>query len=104
MLFYTGEQFPKRYQGGLFIAFHGSRFDASLQPAGPGYMVTFTRWEANRPHRNYQEFAEGFAGAVATPTDAEHRPLGLAQMPDGSLLVGDDKQGFIWRIWYTKPK
>ena len=104
MLFYTGAQFPKRYQGGLFIAFHGWRFDATQQPAGPGYVVTFTRWEANRPHRNYETFADGFAGPVATPTGAEHRPLGLAQMPDGSLLVADDKAGWIWRIFYTKPK
>lgn len=104
MLFYTGAQFPKRYHGGLFIAFHGSRFDPTQQPAGPGYVVTFTRWEANKPHRNYQTFADGFAGAVATPTEADHRPVGLAQAPDGSLIVGDDKAGWIWRIVYTKPK
>ena len=104
MLFYTGTQFPKRYQGGLFIAFHGSRFDPTQQPAGPGYVVTFTKWEANRPHRNYETFADGFAGAVATPTDADHRPVGLAQAPDGSLIVGDDKAGWIWRIVHTKPE
>ena len=104
MLFYTGTQFPKRYQGGLFIAFHGSRFDPTQQPAGPGYVVTFTKWEANKPHRNYQTFADGFAGAVATPTEADHRPVGLAQAPDGSLIVGDDKAGWIWRIVYTNPK
>jgi glucose/arabinose dehydrogenase len=36
MTFYTGDAFGNKYKGGLFIAFHGSRFDPRLQPAGPG--------------------------------------------------------------------
>jgi glucose/arabinose dehydrogenase len=101
MLFYTGTQFPAKYQGGLFIAFHGSRFDPTQQPAGPGYQVTFTPFTGGNPTGNFETFADGFAGGNPTPTGAAHRPVGLAQGPDGSLYVSDDKGGWVWRIVYV---
>lgn len=103
MLFYTGNQFPKRYQGGLFAAWHGSRFDPSLQPAGPGFVVTFKRWHKGEPRGKFDTFADNFAGGDPTPAGAAHRPVGLAQAPDGSLYVSDDKAGWIWRIFYVGP-
>lgn len=101
MLFYTGTQFPQQYRGGLFIAFHGSRFDATLQPAGPGYVVAFVPWANGAPTGPYQVFASGFIGAGRTPATARHRAVGLAQGPDGSLYMSDDKGGFIWRVFHT---
>ncbi len=101
MLFYTGSQFPKQYQGGVFVAFHGSRFDTQLQPAGPGYVVTFSRWKQGEPVGRYQVFADGFAGGNPTPTGAAHRAVGLAQAPDGSIYISDDKAGWIWRVFYV---
>ena len=101
MLFYTGTQFPAQFRNGLFIAWHGSRFDPSQQPAGPGYVVTFTPWANNQPAGPFQTFADGFAGGNPTPTGAAHRPVGLAQAPDGSLYVSDDKAGWIWRIFFV---
>ena len=101
MLFYSGTQFPKRYAGGLFIAFHGSRFDPTLQPAGPGFVVTFTQWRNGLPRGDFQTFAGNFAGGDPTPAGAAHRPVGLAQAPDGSIYVSDDKAGWIWRIFYV---
>ncbi|MGQ0764810.1 MAG: PQQ-dependent sugar dehydrogenase [Gemmatimonadota bacterium] len=99
MLFYTGTQFPAQYRGGLFIAWHGSRFDPTLQPAGAGYNVTFTSMSGGRPSSNYSIFADGFAGGNFSPT-TEHRPVGLAQGPDGSLYVTDDRNGVVYRILY----
>ena len=32
-----------------------------------------------------------------------HRPVDVAQMKDGSLLVSDDFAGAIYRIRYTGP-
>jgi glucose/arabinose dehydrogenase len=101
MVFYSGTQFPDHYRGGLFIAWHGSRFDPTLQPAGPGFNVTFTRWRNGKPAGGYQVFADGFAGGTPTPQGAAHRPVGVAEGPDGSLYVTDDKAGWIWRIFYT---
>lgn len=101
MLFYTGTQFPSAYRNGLFIAFHGSRFDATLQPAGPGYIVAFVPWAGGVPTGAYQTFADGFIGAGRTPATARHRAVGLAQGPDGALYISDDQGGFIWRVIYV---
>ncbi len=101
MLFYSGTQFPKRYHGGLFIAWHGSRFDPRLQPAGPGYIVTFTPWRNGKPGGKFETFADGFAGGNFTPTGAAHRPVSVAEGPDGSLYVSDDVGGWIWRVFYV---
>jgi glucose/arabinose dehydrogenase len=101
MAFYTGDQFPLRYQGGLFIAWHGSRFDPRLQPAGPGYVVTFTPWLNGKPTGKFETFADGFAGGDPTPTGAAHRPVSVTQGIDGSLFISDDRGGWIWRVFYV---
>ncbi|MEO6528728.1 MAG: sorbosone dehydrogenase [Gemmatimonadaceae bacterium] len=101
MLFYTGTQFPKQYAGGLFIAYHGSKFDPSQQPAGPGYVVTFVPWGHGKPTGRNQIFADGFAGGNPTPAGSAHRAVGLAEGPDGSLYISDDKAGWIWRVLYV---
>ena len=101
MLFYTGDQFPEKYRNGLFIAFHGSRFDPSQQPAGPGYLVTFTPFDGRLPSGQFEKFADNFAQGNPTPTGAAHRPVGLAQAPDGSLYISDDKGGWIWRVFFV---
>jgi glucose/arabinose dehydrogenase len=101
MLFYTGSQFPDKYRHGVFIAFHGSRFDPRFQPAGPGYNVVFQPLNGNRPKGKFQTFADDFAAGNPTPTGAAHRPVALAQGPDGSLYISDDKGGFIYRVFYV---
>jgi len=97
LLFYTGTQFPTRYRGGAFIAFHGSWNRAPL-PQG-GYNVTFVPWSAH-PDSVHETFADGFAGPVKQPDKADHRPTGLAQGPDGSLYITDDQNGRVWRVTY----
>lgn len=98
MLFYTGNQFPARYREGVFIAFHGSWNRAPLPQQG--YRVVFLPFNAGAPLAGFETFADGFAGADVSPGGAVHRPVGLAQGPDGSLYVTDDQAGFIWRILY----
>jgi glucose/arabinose dehydrogenase len=49
-------------------------------------------------------FAEGFAQVPANevqPGTVKHRPVGIAQAPDGSIFVSDDLGGRIWKIWYA---
>jgi glucose/arabinose dehydrogenase len=91
MRFYTGTMFPEKYRGGVFIAEHGS-WNRSTPV---GYRVTVVRFEGGRPV-SYEPFAQGWLkGSVAGG-----RPADVLVMPDGALLVSDDKAGRIYRITY----
>lgn len=98
ILFYTGTMFPAAYRGGAFVAFHGSAFRAP-QPQ-EGYQVIFQQFKEGLA-ADYTIFASGFAGGMASPEGAAHRPVGLAQGPDGALYLSDDKGGRIWKIVYS---
>jgi glucose/arabinose dehydrogenase len=99
LLFYSGAMFPPRYREGVFVAFHGSWNRAPL-PQG-GYNVVFLPFNAGAPLANFEVFADGFAGGeIQTSQEAVHRPSGLAQGPDGSIYITDDKAGTIWRVIY----
>lgn len=100
LLFYTGDQFPEKYQNGAFIAFHGS-WNRYPEPQG-GYFVAFVPMENGQPSGEWEIFADGFAqlDTIISPRDAVHRPMGLSMGPDGSLYVADSQQGKIWRIMY----
>jgi mono/diheme cytochrome c family protein len=101
LLFYTGDQFPDRYRNGAFIAFHGSWNRAPMEQEG--YYVVFVPFSEGLPSGDWEVFADGFSGleTVMNPRDAEHRPMGLALGPDGSLYISDSRKGTIWRIIYT---
>ena len=97
MLFYTGTQFPGRYVGGAFVALHGG-FNRAPLP-NEGFQVVFVPFAGTSPAGGWQVFADGFAGGgTPLPQAAAHRPVGVAQGPDGSLFVSDDKAGRIYRI------
>jgi glucose/arabinose dehydrogenase len=98
MLFYTGDQFPERYRHGAFIAFHGG-FNAAPFPNTPGQIQFIPFGGDGMPSGPAEVFADGFAETTGTlPAAAKHRPVGLAQGPDGSLYVSDDRGGRIYRI------
>ena len=101
MAFYNSTQFPAKYQGGAFIAFHGSWNRAPLPQAG--YCVGFVPVDENGiPRGTLEVFANGFAGrdVLISPRDARFRACGLAVGPDGSLYIADSEKGRIWRIIY----
>jgi glucose/arabinose dehydrogenase/mono/diheme cytochrome c family protein len=98
LVLYFGDQFPERYRGGAFIAFHGS-WNRSPFPQ-QGYNVVFQPFEQGNPTSTFEVFADGFAGAVKEPGQASHRPTGLAVGPDGALYISDDRRGTIWRVVY----
>ena len=102
LLFYTGTLFPEKYRNGAFVAFHGS-WNRSPEKQ-EGYYVAFVPFKDGMPSGDWEVFANGFSGvaAVMSPREAQHRPCGLAQGPDGSLYVTDDVKGSIYRITYKK--
>ena len=93
MRFYTGNMFPSDYRNRIFIAEHGSwnRSDPT------GYRITQVRLKGNRAV-SYEVFAQGWL----QDGGAWGRPVDLQVMPDGSLLVSDDKAGAVYRITYRK--
>ncbi|RTL84039.1 MAG: c-type cytochrome [Hyphomicrobiales bacterium] len=95
---YRGRQFPAAYDGGFFVAFHGS-WNRAPFPQG-GYNVVFQPMADGKPKGDYVVFADGFAGKSKDPGGAAHRPSGLAVGPDGALYVSDDVGGRIWRITF----
>jgi glucose/arabinose dehydrogenase len=91
MRFYSGRMFPENYRKQIFIAEHGSwnRIPAI------GYRITLVRLEDGKA-ASYETFAEGWLGTLS----AWGRPVDVQEMPDGALLVSDDKAGVIYRIAY----
>jgi glucose/arabinose dehydrogenase len=93
ILFYTGTQFPAKYRGGMFVAMHGSWNRSQRQ----GYKVAFVPFKNRMATGGPEDFVSGW---MLAPDKKEvwGRPVGLLQMPDGSLLVSDDGGRKVWRI------
>jgi glucose/arabinose dehydrogenase len=93
MRFYTGRMFPERWRGAIFIAEHGS-WNRSTPI---GYRVTSVRLQ-NGKAVSYEPFVEGWLD----DDDVWGRPVDVLVMPDGALLVSDDKAGAVSRVTYAR--
>ena len=93
MMFYTGNQFPKKYNGAIFSAQHGSW--NAVKPRGARVMVTYLDSAGNAAKT--EVFADGWMTEMGTYLG---RPVDVQQYFDGSILVSDDKAGVIYRISY----
>jgi glucose/arabinose dehydrogenase/mono/diheme cytochrome c family protein len=98
VVLYYGREFPQRYDGGAFLAFHGSWNRAPFPQQG--YDVVFQPLAHGKASGRCVIFADGFAGGTRDPGAAAHRPAGLAVGPHGALYVSDDVKGRIYRIVY----
>ncbi len=94
MTFYSGKMFPAKYKGAIFSAQHGSWNRTT--PVGARVMVTFIDAEGNAKS---EPFAEGW---IDENGEYDGRPVDVAQMKDGSILVSDDFANAIYRISYSK--
>jgi glucose/arabinose dehydrogenase len=95
MEFYDGRMFPEAYRGDAFVAQHGSW----NRTVPDGYRVVRVRFDEAGRARGYETFAAGFLRGG----EAWGRPVDVAVLGDGSLLVSDDRAGAIYRITYRAP-
>lgn len=91
IVFYDGAQFPPEFKGDAFVAFHGS-WNRSTPT---GYKVVRAIMKDGKPTGVYEDFLTGF---VEPDGRAFGRPVDVAVMKDGALLVTDDEGGAIWRV------
>lgn len=99
MRFYTGSQFPARYQNGAFAAFRGSW----NRNNGTGYKIVFIPFNSttNRPLGYYEDFVRGFLVNSLGP-DTFARPVGVLVLNDGSLLFSEDGNNRIYQVQYNQ--
>jgi glucose/arabinose dehydrogenase len=97
LVFYTGKAFPAKYQGAVFSAQHGSW--NRTKPIGARVMVTYLKPDG-MPDKT-EVFADGWLDSETGTYRG--RPVDVAVMKDGSLLVSDDFAGAIYRISYSAP-
>ena len=86
--------FPEKYRNHVFIPEHGS-WNRSKKI---GYRISLVKVENNQAV-SYETFAEGWLDEKEQ--EAWGRPVDLLVMPDGAMLVSDDKKGVIYRIAYV---
>ncbi|NNG15427.1 MAG: sorbosone dehydrogenase [Gemmatimonadales bacterium] len=90
LAFNTMSALGPEYQGGAFLAFHGSWNRAPLPQEG--FRVVYIPFADGRPTGEYSTFATGAGGRTSI------RPSGVAMGPDGSLYIAADRNRKIWRV------
>jgi glucose/arabinose dehydrogenase len=93
--FYTGKMFPAEYQGGAFIALHGS-WNRSKRV---GQSIVFMPFKDGKPSGPMKDIVSGW---MMGPDSREvwGRPVAVLQLPDGSLLITEDGNNRVWRLSY----
>jgi glucose/arabinose dehydrogenase len=91
LAFYTGKQFPEQYRNQLLIAEHGSWNRSSKI----GYQVRLITLYGNKVVSD-TAFIDGFL----QNEEVSGRPVDIANMPDGSILVSDDHAHKVYRVSY----
>jgi len=93
-LFYDANKFPAEYKGDIFASEHGSWNKA----VRVGYeVIRVPLHQSGHATGEYEDFLTGF---VLPDGQVWGRPVGITEVPDGSLLVSDDGSNSIWRVSY----
>jgi glucose/arabinose dehydrogenase len=93
LVFYEKKSFPEKYHNGAFITQHGSWNRSVLS----GYKVIFVPFSNGKPSGKPEDFLTGFVSDLSK-SEVLGRPVGIAVLTDGSMLVSDDASNIIWRI------
>ena len=95
LAFYTGKTFPAKYQGGLFSAQHGSW----NRTTPVGARIMFTSLKSDGTADKTEVFADGWLDNATGLYRG--RPVDVAMMKDGSMLISDDFAGALYRVSYV---
>ena len=94
LVFYDKTAFPAKYRNGAFIGQHGSWNRKELS----GYKVVFVPFANGKPSGQPEDFLTGFQVEGSTDSEVRGRPVCVALLADGSMLVTDDVSNTIWRV------
>jgi glucose/arabinose dehydrogenase len=97
LLFYDGKTFPQKYHNGAFITQHGSWNRSILS----GYKVVFVPFKNGKPSGPPEDFLTGFIDDLSE-SKVHGRPVGIAVLADGSMLISDDVNNMVWRVAANK--
>ena len=101
MAFYTGAMFPAEYKNDAFVALRGSW---NRNPPS-GYELARIHFDKSGNPTRIEPFVSGFIVRGGAPDGKDGhfaRPCGVAQLPDGSMLLTDDTNNIIYRITYNQ--
>lgn len=93
LAFYEKKAFPAKYHNGAFIGQHGSWNRSKLS----GYKVVFVPFDNGKPSGKPEDFLTGFIADI-DKSEVYGRPVCVAFLSDGSMLVTDDVNNTIWRV------
>ena len=92
MRFYTGSMFPAEYRNAIFVARHGS-WNKTKKIGGD---IIVAKLNKDGTVKSWEPFITGFL----QDNSYIGRPVDLAVMKDGSLLISDDYAGAVYRVSY----
>lgn len=94
--FYKGDMFPAEWKNRAIVAEHGSWNRVPFS----GYKVSWFNIDEQNKIDKHGVFTGGFLrnGKIAG------RPVDIAELRDGSLLISDDFSNKIYRVFYRDPK
>jgi glucose/arabinose dehydrogenase len=96
MHFYHGSMIPPEYRNAIISAQHGSW--NRTEPVGARVLVTTIAEDGTATS---EPFAEGWLDEATG--EYLGRPVDIAELRVGSMLVSDDLAGAMYRIWYEAP-
>jgi len=88
--FYTGQGFPEKYGGALFVTYHGSW--NRREPTG--YKIVSIHFDGGAP------VVEDFATGWLVGGEKWGRPVDIIVAGDGAMIVSDDFGGTLYRVAY----
>ena len=93
LAFYDKQAFPGKYRNGAFVGQHGSWNRSAIV----GYKVLFIPFRNGKPSGPPEDFLTGFI-ADEEKAEVRGRPVGVAVLEDGSMLLADDAGNTIWQV------